>query len=132
MKLSPLKVLSDAEILQIHEATLDILENCGVKIGSPEAFSLLRAKGLPVDAEKQIVRFPRAAIEEALSHAPAQFEVYDREGKFAFVLGDGNSKIAAGHNAVFWVDSDTGRPVIRPWRTSNSSLASVTSLNVWT
>ncbi len=108
MKLSPLKVLSDAEILQIHEATLDILENCGVKIGSPEAFSLLQAKGLPVDAEKQIVRFPRAAIEEALSHAPAQFEVYDREGKFAFVLGDGNSKIAAGHNAVFWVDSDTG------------------------
>ena len=108
MKLSPLKVLSDAEILQIHEASLDILENCGVKIGSPKAFSLLQAMGLPVDAEKQIVRFPRAAIEEALSHAPAQFEVYDREGKFAFVLGDGNSKIAAGHNAVFWVDSDTG------------------------
>jgi trimethylamine--corrinoid protein Co-methyltransferase len=108
MKLSLMKVLSDAEILQIHEATLDILEHCGVKIGSPQVFSLLQAKGLPVDAEKQIVRFPRAAIEEALSHVPAQFEVFDRDGKFAFVLGDGDPKIAAGHNAVFWVDSDTG------------------------
>jgi trimethylamine--corrinoid protein Co-methyltransferase len=108
MKLSPLKVLSDAEILQIHEASLDILENCGVKIGSPRMFSFLQAQGLPGDAEKQIVRFPRTALEEALERAPSQFEVYDREGSFAFLLGDGDSKIAAGHNAVFWVDSDSG------------------------
>jgi trimethylamine--corrinoid protein Co-methyltransferase len=108
MKLSILKVLSDSEILQIHEATLDILENCGVKIGSPQVFSFLQARGFSVDTEKQIVRFPRTAIAEALAQIPAQFEVYDREGKFAYILGDGNSKIAAGHNAVFWVDSDTG------------------------
>ena len=108
MNLSPLKVLSDSEILQIHNATLNILENCGVKIGSPRMFSWLKAKGLPVDAEKQVVRFTRTSIEQALSHIPSQFEVYDREGKFAFILGDGKSKIAAGHNAVFWVDSETG------------------------
>ena len=108
MNLSPLKVLSDSEILQIHNATLNILENCGVKIGSPRMFSWLKAKGLPVDAEKQVVRFTRTSIEQALSHIPSQFEVYDREGQFAFILGDGKSKIAAGHNAVFWVDSETG------------------------
>ena len=109
MKLAPMKVLSDAEILQIHEATVDILENCGVKIGSPKAFEMLRARGLPVDSAKQIVRFPRAALEDALAQTPAEFSVFDREGKFAFVLGDGDPKIAAGHNAVFWVDSDTGK-----------------------
>ncbi len=108
MKLSTLQVLSESEILQIHEATLDILENCGVKIGSRQVFSLLQAKGFPVDTQNQVVRFPKAAVMEALSQAPAQFEVYDREGKFAFILGDGDSKIAAGHNAVFWVDSNTG------------------------
>jgi trimethylamine---corrinoid protein Co-methyltransferase len=108
VNLSTFKVLSDSEVLQIHEASLDILENCGVKIGSPQVFSFLQAKGFPVDTGRQIVRFPRSAVAEALSHAPAQFEVYDREGKFAFVLGDGKSKIAAGHNAVFWVDSETG------------------------
>lgn len=108
MYLSPLKVLSDSEISQIHDATLDILENCGVKIGSSRMFSWLRAKGLAVDTEKQIVRFTKASIEQALSHVPSQFDVYDHEGEFAFTLGDGNSKIAAGHNAVFWVDSETG------------------------
>ena len=74
-----------------------------------KAFPLLQAKGLPVDAEKQIVRFPRAAIEEALSHVPAQFEVFDRDGKFALCWVTATPKIAAGHNAVFWVDSETGQ-----------------------
>ena len=108
MKLSTLKVLSDEELEQIHEATLDILANCGVKLHSPRMLSFLQDKGLEVEPEKQLVRFSRGCIEDALGHIPPQFEVYDREGEFAFVLGDGESKIAAGHNAVFWVDPDTG------------------------
>jgi trimethylamine--corrinoid protein Co-methyltransferase len=35
--------------------------------------------------------------------------VFDRNGHFAFVLGDRQPKIAAGHNAVFWVDSESGQ-----------------------
>ena len=109
MNLVPLAVLSDAEMRQIHEATLDILANCGVKIGSPRMFEFLKGKGLAADAEKQIVRFSPDVLEEALSHIPHQFDVFNREGRFAFVLGDGRTKIAAGHNAVFWVDSETGK-----------------------
>jgi len=108
MKLSALKVLSDAEIKRIHEATLDILENCGVKIGGPGMLALLEEKGLSIDRDAQIVRFSRSCVEDAMDNVPSEFEVHDREGKFAFVLGAGESKIAAGHNAVFWVDSGTG------------------------
>jgi trimethylamine:corrinoid methyltransferase-like protein len=43
VNLTTFKVLSDSEILQIHEATLDILEHCGVKIGSSRMFSFLQA-----------------------------------------------------------------------------------------
>jgi len=53
-----------------------------------------------------------------LSRIPRQFEVHDREGKSAFVIGDGQPRFAAGHNAVFWVDSETGR-------TRNSTMADV-------
>ena len=108
MKLAYLEVLSEAEIRQIHDATVDILENCGVETHHARLLDFLAAKGLPVDRNKGIVRFTRTCIEEALTHVPRQFEVYDREGQFAFLLGDGDSKIAAGHNAIFWVDSDTG------------------------
>jgi len=109
MKLSRLTVLSDQEIRQIHVASLDILEGCGIKISNPRMFAFLAERGLPVDREHQVVRFTRACVEEAFSHIPQRFAVFDREGEFAFELGDGTSRIAAGHNAIFWVDSDTGQ-----------------------
>lgn len=108
MNLKSLEVLSRAEIRKIHEATAEILSESGVKILSPRMLELLKAKGLPVDLATQTVRFPRAVLEDALARVPRTIEVFDREGKPAFVLGDGVPKIAAGHNAVFWVDSETG------------------------
>ena len=108
MKLALLRVLSPDEIQQIHNATLDILAECGVKIGSSRMLAFLEKQGLDVDGERQVVRFPRGCIEDALGSIPGRFEVFDREGAPAFMLGDGVSRIAAGHNAVFWVDSDTG------------------------
>ncbi|MFH1969856.1 MAG: trimethylamine methyltransferase family protein [Verrucomicrobiota bacterium] len=108
MKLIKLNVLSDQEIKQIHEATVDILQNCGIQIGSEKMFMFLKEKGLEVDAEQKTVRFSKSCIEDYLSKIPPTFDMFDREGKFAFTLGDGVPKIAAGHNAVFWVDSETG------------------------
>ena len=108
MRLSPMRVLSPPEIEHIHEASIDILENCGVKVLSAPMLSCLEAKGLAVDHGTRTVRFTHACIDDALAHIPPRIEVLDREGKPAFVLGDGTSRIAAGHNAVFWLDSDTG------------------------
>jgi trimethylamine--corrinoid protein Co-methyltransferase len=112
-----LEVLSDSEIREIHEATVDILEGCGVRVLHHGMLDFLTAKGLAVDKGKGIVRFSRSAIEDSLATIPRQFEVFDREGEFAFVLGDGKPKIAAGHNAIFWVDADTGET--RPSRVSD-------------
>jgi trimethylamine--corrinoid protein Co-methyltransferase len=120
MKLASLSVLSQQDIERIHAATLDILEVSGVEIGSPRLLEFLQDKGLPVNRESRVVRFPRDRVEESLSHVPPRFEVFDREGNPAFVLGDGVSKIAAGHNAVFWVDSDTGET--RPSRVADVEL----------
>ncbi len=118
MELSRLSVLSEQEIGDIHKATLDILETCGVQILSPKMFGILKEKGLEVDEESRTVRFSRSCLEDSLAATPAQFEVFDRGGEFAFVLGDRKPKIAAGHNAVFWVDSQTGQ-------TRNSEIADV-------
>ena len=109
MKLSKLTVLSESEIDAVHEASLDILEHCGVKILNPRMLRLLGEKGLDVDESAATVRIPRGCVEDALAAAPSQFEVFDRAGRLAFVLGDGHPKIAAGHNAVNWADSETGQ-----------------------
>jgi trimethylamine--corrinoid protein Co-methyltransferase len=109
MQLARLAVLSDSEIREIHEATLDILADCGVKILHPPMLAFLKERGLTVDGQSGVVRFSRGCLEDALASTPERFEVFDRSGRPAFVLGDRKSKIAAGHNAVFWVDSDTGQ-----------------------
>ena len=120
MRLATLSVLSDEDIRGIHEAALEILEETGVELGSRRMLDFLEGRGLCVDRQRGIVRFPPERVMEALSTVPEQFEVFDREGRFAFVLGDGVSKIAAGHNAVFWVDSETGET--RPSRVADVEL----------
>ncbi len=109
MKLNLLQVLSDDEIRRIHEASVHILESCGVKLHSRKMLAFLHDRGLPVDADTGVVRFPRSCLEAALTAVPPQLDVFDRAGQFAFTLGGGSARIAAGHNAVFWVDSETGR-----------------------
>jgi trimethylamine--corrinoid protein Co-methyltransferase len=109
MQLPWLKVLSEQEIQAIHNASLDILQQCGVRILNGRMLAFLKDRGLAVNDESRAVTFSRACVEDALSQVPAQFEVFGRNGQFAFVLGDGKPKIAAGHNAVFWVDSKTGK-----------------------
>lgn len=107
MNLSTLTVLSDQEISQIHEATVDILGTTGVRIESPAMLDALQDKGVDVDRKDARVRFSQSCIEDALAHIPPTFTVHNRAGTEAFVLGDGTPKIAAGHNAVFWLDYET-------------------------
>lgn len=120
MKLPIMTVLSESEISDIHEASVHILQTCGVKVHSAKMRAFLRQNGLDVDDQAGVVWFTRASIEDSLAACPANFEVFDREGKFAFTLGDGVPKVAAGHNAVFWVDSETGQT--RPSRVADVEL----------
>ncbi len=108
MRLEPLKVLSDGEVRSIHAASLDILQSCGVKVLSPRLLSRLAEKGLRTDPGKGIVFFRPVEIEAALEKVPPRFPVFSRDGRAAFTLGDGEPRIAAGHNAVNWVDSESG------------------------
>ncbi len=109
MNLSMMQVLSESEIKQIHEATIDILTNCGVRIENSAMRDFLKSKGVSVDDDSFIVRFTQAQINQALSTVPASFDVFNRDGELAFTIGDGIPKVAAGHNAVFWADSESGR-----------------------
>ena len=108
MRLEKLAVLSEREISSIHAATIDILTNCGVQIGDHKLLQFLSDRGIDTDPDRQIARFSQDVIEDMIARVPSTIEIYDRDGNPSFVLGDGDSKIAAGHNAVFWVDSKTG------------------------
>jgi trimethylamine---corrinoid protein Co-methyltransferase len=107
MKFQDLKVLSDQEIISIHEASIKILENTGVMIHSKKALDLLNSKGAVVDYDKKLVKIPGKMVETALKNVPRKIDLYDRNGNISMTLGDGIPRCASGHNAIFIIDAET-------------------------
>lgn len=73
-----LKVLTDEQIYDIHQAALGILWNTGVLVKAPAARVLLRQAGAVVDDETMRCRIPSYLVEEALRRAPSSFTIYAR------------------------------------------------------
>ncbi|MFZ9483312.1 MAG: trimethylamine methyltransferase family protein, partial [Ilumatobacteraceae bacterium] len=75
------KVLTDAEVLRIHTAALDVLENIGLADAIPSCIELLTAKGAWLDDLGRL-RFPRALIEDTLAIAGRHFPLHAQDPKY--------------------------------------------------
>lgn len=84
-----LSILSIEDINRIHTATLDIIENVGVRFPTPVALDIWEAHGAIVDRETFIVKAPGALIEAALQKAPANYTLAARSQSQDLPL-DGN------------------------------------------
>ena len=65
-----LVVLTKEEIVKIHEATLNIIENVGIRFPSKRALDIWAAVGADVDRDKKIVKVKPYLIEDALKQCP--------------------------------------------------------------
>jgi len=101
-------VLDPNELERIHEATLSIMEEVGVRFPSARALEILAQHGCAVDRATQIVKLPRAVVVEAAAQAPGDYVLAGRDpaadlhidGKHCYLSNDG-----AG---VFVYDHQTG------------------------
>ncbi len=84
MKLNRLKVLSKDEISQIHETSIDLLENVGIRIDSEEARDLLKEKGATIlEKNKEFfVKFPHRLIKDQLKNVPSEFSLWGPDGNY--------------------------------------------------
>ncbi len=82
-----LSVISDGQIEQIHQATLELLERTGVQITHPRALELLDGAGAQVDGNR--VRIPAWMVEDAIRQAPNRVVLGNRNGeRKVFLEGD--------------------------------------------
>lgn len=95
-----LRVLSEVEIERIHERSLDVLEQAGVRVLDAECRRVLASAGAHLDAAGDIVRIPRQLVEGARRLAPPIFEIHHQDGRPIRV---------GGEHRVF------GSLVIDPW-----------------
>jgi trimethylamine--corrinoid protein Co-methyltransferase len=92
-----LNILSPQDIQLIHTASLDIIENVGVRFPSKKALDIWEEHGAVVDRSSMIVKAPGQLIEEAVKKAPPTYDLAARDpsqdlpldGNHVFVGTDG-------------------------------------------
>ena len=84
-----LEILTPQEVKRIHDATLHILENVGVRFPSQQALEIWAANGATIDRERQIVRAKAELIEIALKACPPIYPLAARDPSQDLPL-DGN------------------------------------------
>ncbi len=105
--LSGPRLLSDAQLEEIHLASLEILRRTGVRVYEAESLDLLREAGCSV-TDGSLVRFPPAVVESRLSDAPSRIVLCERTGRPRAYLEGRRSYFGTGSDLPNTLDLETG------------------------
>jgi trimethylamine--corrinoid protein Co-methyltransferase len=107
-----LTVLSDGDLQRIHQATLAILAEPGVRTDSDLILDTFARAGARVDREARGIRLEAAMVEEAVRLAPRAFVFHGREAAMDLLLEQPRTYFGLGGSAVpfFW---DAGKKALR-------------------
>ncbi len=100
------KPFSDAEVLRIHHAALDALEQIGLSQAPPSGIEILTKAGAILGDDGRI-RFPRALVEDMLAKAARNITLCGREAKYDLHLTGSNVHFGTAGAAVHVVDLET-------------------------
>ena len=100
--------LTDNERDRVHEASLRILAEAGVRFHGERALPLLAGAGAEVDLDAGVARIPRALVEAALASAPSAFVLGARNPAHDYALPSPVTRYAIDGTAAFAIDFETG------------------------
>ena len=103
-----LRVLSEDEKAGIHERTLKILAETGVRVETDKGRQFLKDAGAEVDEHKKIAKLPRSLVEEALRLAPRKFSLGARRPGWDFAVNAGDCTLMPDGEGITIVDRRTG------------------------
>ena len=102
------QILSKDEQVRIHEESLTILSEIGVKFLGERAIPILKRNGALVDEESKIARIPKKMVEEALQLAPRSFTLGARNPAHNYPLPSPVTRYCIDGTASFTADYITG------------------------
>ena len=76
--LRPIEILSQDQLMAVHEASLHLLETIGIEFMGAGARRKFREAGAKVDDSTGLVKIPREVVQHALKTAPATFVLTPR------------------------------------------------------
>ena len=102
------QVLADDSQAKVHERTLKVLAETGVRVDTAKGRQILKDAGADVDENTALVRFPRDLVEESLRLATKNFSLGARRPDWNLEMNAGNCTLLVDGSAVFMLDRETG------------------------
>ena len=100
--------LTDDELNDIHQATIEVLEKTGLFIETDEALQVFDGAGAEVDRQKKIVKIPAQLVEDAIESAPSKILLAGRDPKHDKVLEAGRVHFTNFSEGIVVVDPFNG------------------------
>ena len=104
-----LQVLSEDERDQVHERSLKILAQTGVRVDTARGRQILKEAGAQVDENVHIVRIHKNQVEEALGLAPKKFTLGARRPGWDLPLNTGDCRLLMDGEGPTVLDRKTGK-----------------------
>jgi len=98
---------SEERLDQLQAATLQILEEVGVRFPSEKALVILAEHGAQVDHDSQIVKIPTDLVRNAMATIPRYFQVGARSPSCDFHLEDGVTYFTTDGCGIETIDFET-------------------------
>jgi trimethylamine--corrinoid protein Co-methyltransferase len=100
--------LSENEQLKIHEKSIKILEEVGVKFLSEKALKVLEKNGAKVNYSEKLAKIPREMVDQALKTAPKSFVLGARNPGFDVPYPSKHTGYVLDCGGVFTYDYKSG------------------------
>jgi len=101
------ELLTNEQVEQIHETSIQILTQTGVEFGYPPALEMLKKGGAKIEGQR--VFFSDRLIEEQINKAPGKFRLYARNPEKDVIIGGDNTAFTPGYGAPFVIELNSGR-----------------------
>jgi trimethylamine--corrinoid protein Co-methyltransferase len=116
MAMKPLELLSQTEIENIHNSTMEIMGDIGIRFPHPEALDIFKNHGFKVDG--QLVYFQEDQVLDSIKEIPSSFTIQARNSDRNVTIGDGTPVFVPGYGAPFLIDPEVGKriPTIQDYK----------------
>jgi trimethylamine--corrinoid protein Co-methyltransferase len=102
------KPLTGDEIERIHDASLKVFSEIGIKVKNREALDLFRDAGAHVDRATSIVKVEPEMVMELISRAPSTITLYGKTPEHTLDVGGTKAYAGSGGSALNVLDHRTG------------------------
>ncbi|VEN74435.1 Methyltransferase [Candidatus Desulfarcum epimagneticum] len=108
------KPLLKQDIEKIHQKTLEVFSEIGIRVNAPAAFELFQEAGATGDKSSHIIKIPPELVEKIMGTAPSEVILYGREEHGAADLRLCGANVHMGTGGTALNVQDPGASDIRP------------------